>query len=160
MRYHWTCLLICTFAISCSRPPEATTQPATQPVAAAQTQNEIPYALIATCIKQIEPYKYTPRQLARFSTNHPPYASRQVVGIKVIYHKPYGSIMPSPPGSGDSRLTFVDGTADLMLVIRFRQDTQKVLAVSMTDVKGYAKAIDNPQRKAIYYLKKTQEAGS
>jgi hypothetical protein len=144
-------------AISCNPSQEATTQPASQPAAAAATQNKIPYALIDTCIKQIKPYAYTMRQLASFSTNHPPVASRITAGITVIYHEPYQSLISTQPKPGVSKLTFIDRTSDLMLVLKFQADTKKVLGVSTTDALGYAKTIKNPKQKAIYYLKKTQD---
>ena len=156
MRHARACFLVCSlgclFAASCGAPPAATTQPS----AAGQAQNDIPYALIEQCIKEIEPYAYTHKQLARFSTSHPPVASRQVVGIRIIYHAPRAFIASIPPKPGDSRLKFIDRTADLMLVVKFRQETKTVLGVTTKTAAGYAKTIENPEQKAIYYLKKTQ----
>ncbi len=166
MRYIFAFLFICMFAFSCVRirhpqypdyrDPQGRDYPTTgqpEPV-----RREISYRMVERCIAQMEAYKFTMRELAQFSTNHPPYASRQVEGIELIYHKPYPFTARrgrTHRWSKHSRLTFIDRSEDLRLTIRFIEDQRKVLGVETADYCGVEKKVDDSERAAIYYLRKT-----
>jgi len=177
MRYVCLSSLVCLFAVSCGQveyrpypgprhrdnPPTGRRDPTTgTPDPAPRPKPEprgVPYHLIEKCIEQLEPYKYSPEQLAAFGTNHPPYARRVVDDVEIVYHKPFAFVPHKPRPHrrrADSRLAFIDRKGDLRVTIRFLESARRVLGVDVSDYRGRAKTVENPDRTAIRYLRRTQ----
>jgi hypothetical protein len=89
-----------------------------------------------------------------FSTDHPPYASTKINALSVIYHKPYPSADVRSHRSAESKFTFVDQGANLILTVRFREETREIVGIDSTNYLGEKKNLDNPEKVAVNYLMK------